>query len=483
MHARGRRPLTPARLGAVLRGVLSLAAAVSTPLASARADDLDRAIEAEMARQQVPGLTLAVVRQERIVRVGAYGYGDLEWRARATPDTRFEIASVSKMFTGAAARILVEEGRLDPETPIRRYFEGLPDSWAGIKVRHLLTMSTGLPEDWGGDLIPYEADVITTYDDASMVRAFTTLKMAAPVGTEFHYSSPGYAMLGMIVSKCAGAALPDFVAKRVFEPAGMVRSSFIDNAAVVPERAQGYRKAGDGIVKGWYLGQYLHARPDVGILSTAPDLARWVIALGGDRILKEPGRLWEGAVADSGRALDYSYGWFVGTQLGHRLVGHGGRYRTGFRSVIDTYPDDDLSVVVLTNGDWPNVARFAALAARAYIPALPSPDAERRKTDIDFDVTAAAITALSALAQGRIDPELMNADALEPLTLPEASGFLKEVAAFDSAGHGRPPRPLAMHGHPLVDYTTVALRTKSDVRFVTLYRDDRGRFAYVELSE
>jgi CubicO group peptidase (beta-lactamase class C family) len=125
--------------------LLTFALSLWTMVPVASADELDRAIEAEMARQQVPGLTLAVVRQGRIVRLGAHGFGDLEWRARATPDTRFEIASISKMFTGAAVRILMDEGRLDLETPIQRYFDGLPDSWAGMKVRHLLTMSTGLP--------------------------------------------------------------------------------------------------------------------------------------------------------------------------------------------------------------------------------------------------------------------------------------------------------------------------------------------------
>src|SRR5438093_11491778 len=81
------------------------------------ADQLDRAIEEEMARQQIPGLSLAGVRKGEIVRLQAYGFGDLEWRAEATPDTRFEVASVSKMFPGAAARILMGEGQLDPEAP------------------------------------------------------------------------------------------------------------------------------------------------------------------------------------------------------------------------------------------------------------------------------------------------------------------------------------------------------------------------------
>jgi len=467
---------------ALLRRVLALAAA-SAFAGLARADDLDREIEAEMSRQQVPGLTLAVVRGGRVVRTGAYGYGDLEWRAAATPDTRFEIASMSKMFTGAAARILVEEGRLDPEMPIHKWFDGLPVSWDGMKVRHLLTMSTGLPEDWGGELIPYDADVVTTYDDASMLRAFTTLKPAAPPGTEFHYSSPGYAMLGMIVTKIAGTSLPRFVRDRIFAPAGMERSSFVDNVEVVPERAQGYRRAEGKVVKGWHLGQYLHARPDVGILSTAPDLARWVVALDAGRIVKEPARLWDGATADSGRHLDYSYGWMTSTALGHRVAGHGGRYRTGFRSTIQAWLDDDLAFVVLANADWVDVDRFSLMVARAYLPGLPSPEAERSRPDSERALTAAAIRALRAVREGRIDASLMTSDALEPLAVEEAAAFLEQVEAYGYAGRGRPPRPLVVHGHRLVDYTTLALQMKPDVSFLTLYRDEAGKFACVERLE
>jgi len=436
-----------------------------------------------MARQQVPGLTLAIVRKGEIVRLKAYGYGDLEWRSRATPDTRFEIASMSKMVTGAAVRILIDEGKLDPEGPVNRYFAALPDSWAGMKLRHLITMSTGLPEDWGGELIPYDTDVATAYDDASMVRAFTTLRMEAPPGTEFHYSSPGYAMLGMLVSRVSGAPLREFVAERIFKPASMDHSTFIDNWEIVPERAQGYRRVEGRIKKGWYLGQYLHARPDVGVLSTARDIARLVIALRSGRIVKDPERLWEGSTADSGRALDYSYGWFVGTLLGHRMVGHGGRYRTGFRSVINMYPDDDLSVVVLANCDYSNVDRFALLATREYVADLPDPQVESTKSDTDPALTASVIASLKALSEERIEGRSMNPDALEPLTPRDAAAFLKEVESYGHAGTGRlPGKGLLLHGHRLVDYVTIKLQMRSESRFLTVYRDERGRIAHLELT-
>src|SRR5439155_6778304 len=113
-------PLPRYDAGMLTRFAALAVVASLTLLSMAEADELDRAIEAEMARQQVPGLTLAIVRKGEIVRPKAYGYGDLEWRSKATPDTRFEIASMSKMVTGAAARIPMDEGKLDPEGPVNR---------------------------------------------------------------------------------------------------------------------------------------------------------------------------------------------------------------------------------------------------------------------------------------------------------------------------------------------------------------------------
>src|SRR2546423_988658 len=244
----------------------------------ARADDLAVAIENQMRQDGVPGLTFAVVRNGEIVRMGAYGFGNLEWQARATDDTRFEVASVSKMIAGAAIRILIEENKVDPETPVNRYLEGLPSSWSTMKVRHLITMSSGLPEDFGSAAIPYNAEVCTPADDTSLIKEFTTLPKK-PTGDQFSYSSANYAMLGMIVAKVSGKSYPQFLQDRIFTPAGMTQSSVIDNSAIVSQRAEGYRRAKGEVKRGWFLGQYLHSRPDDAVLTTSRDLAKFVIAL------------------------------------------------------------------------------------------------------------------------------------------------------------------------------------------------------------
>jgi CubicO group peptidase (beta-lactamase class C family) len=443
----------------------------------ALADDLDLAIRHEMEQQGVPGLTFAVVRNGEIVRLGSYGFGNLEWQAHATNETRFEVASVSKMIDGAAIRILIEEGKVDPEAPVSHYLGGLPSSWSAMKVRHLITMSSGLPEDFGSAAIPYDAEVCTPADDTSLIKEFMTLPMK-PIGDGFSYSSANYAMLGMIVTKVSGVTYPQFLHEHLFTPAGMTQSSVIDNSAIIPERAEGYRRAKGELKRGWFLGQYLHSRPDDAVLTTSRDLAKFVVALEHKLIVKDPDKMWSFRKSDTDHFLDYAYGWRNSTWLGHRRFEHAGGYRTGFHTFVARFPDDSLSVIVLTNCDFSAIRDFVNMISRAYIKDVPDLATEATKADSDPEMTGRMIAVMNGLVKHQLDSAVICSDAVEPIGLDEVSEFLKHAGRFSHAGRGR--AHLSMHGHDLVDYE--ALRTELDGRplFLVLYRDASGKIAYVE---
>jgi CubicO group peptidase (beta-lactamase class C family) len=274
------------------------------------------------------------------------------------------------------------------------------------------------------------------------------------------------------------------VREQIFAKAGMSNTSFIDNAAIVEHRASGYRKTKDGaLAHGWYLGQYLHSRPDVGVLTTAHDLAKWLIALEHGTIVHRPEALWEPTVSDSGRPLDYSYGWMTDTWLGHRRQSHSGGYRTGFHTFIARYPDDDLGVVVLTNTDFSPVRDYVNAIARAFIAAAPDPAALAQTRDANPGETSRMIAAMQSLREGRIDEAAMYADAVEPEGADEVRGFLRSAGAFAYAGRATlAGRPLRVHGRDLVAYETLRTVAGSQPVFVTLYSDASGRIAYLELT-
>jgi CubicO group peptidase (beta-lactamase class C family) len=345
-------------------------------------------------------------------------------------------------------------------------------------------MSSGLPEDFAGDTIPYNQDVIGPADDVAMLRTFFGLTMAAPIGRRFVYSGPNYAMLGMIVAKVAGVPYQQFVRERLFAPAGMVDSSFIENSAIVERRASGYTRTNAGAARqGWYLGQYLHSRPDVGVLTTSRDLGRWMIALGQHRLVHAPEALWEATVSDGGLPLDYSYGWVSDTWLGHRRQEHSGGYRTGFHTFIARFPDDDVGIVVLTNCDFSPVRDYVNLIARTVVANVPDPEAETQKADTNPAKTQTLIAAIESVRRGRIDEVAMYADAIEPVGVEEVRGFLRTAGPFAYAGRASlVGRGLRMHRHDLVAYETLRTLIDNHATYVTLYSDPSGRIAYVELT-
>jgi CubicO group peptidase (beta-lactamase class C family) len=443
-----------------------------------RVDYLDVAIKSEMAREGVPGLTYAVVQHGKISKLGALGYGNLEWQARATNDTKFEVASVSKMIAGTAIRILIEEGKVGLDDPISKYLN-VPLAWQGMTVRNLETMSSGFPEDWGGPTIPYDKDVVTPDDDESLLKSFETLKMVAPIGERFSYSSVNYAMLGMIISKVAGMSYADFVKNRIFTPAGMTATSVIDNAAVIGHRAEGYRKEGGQIKRGRLLGQYLHSRADDAILSTAQDYAKFIIALQERKIVKDLDAYWAASISSKGIPLDYSYGWSSATHLGHRRQQHSGGYRTGFHTFVARYPDDDLSIVVFTNCDFSRVRDYVNLISRKFLE-IPDPEVESRRPDPKPEQTAWLKQTFEAIKSGKIDPGKVGPNALEPLGVEEFREFFSRSGAVSYAGARALKTPLHFHDMDLMAYETLKIGMGTNNFYLTFYLGRDGKVAYIE---
>jgi len=201
------------------------------------------------------------------------------------------------------------------------------------------------------------------------------------------------------------------------------------------------------------------------------------------KIVKDPETLWTFPDADSGRPLDYAYGWMRDTWLGHRRVSHSGGFRTGFHTFIARYPDDELGIVVLTNCDGSMVRDYVNTIAAAYLPATPDPGRARNRPDAQPDDTRRMAAALESLARGRLDESGMFADAIEPIGVTGVAAFLKDVAPFTYAGRSRVAGAgLVMHGRTLVDYVTLRAMREGHPLYMTLYRDAGGKIAYVEAT-
>jgi len=290
-----------------------------------------------------PGETVIVVRDGEVIRSESRGMADLEHDVAATPDTHYRLASVTKQFTAAAILTLAKDGKLSIDDPVRRWLPSLPAYADAITIRHLLTHSSGL--------IDYEdvmsADTKEQLHDIDVLHLLETqTKTYFAPGTKYQYSNSGYALLALIVEKASGQTFADFLRDRIFVPLGMKTTvAHQDGVDTVRDRAYGYSRAAsrwtrtDQSLTSAVLG-------DGGIYTSANELVNWLRAL-------DSGQFAEASVprVDTDKAgVKYGFGWRISQHNGKRMVSHTGE-TIGFRNAIVRFPDQKLSVVVLTNRD------------------------------------------------------------------------------------------------------------------------------------
>ncbi|HEX2205022.1 MAG TPA: serine hydrolase domain-containing protein [Longimicrobium sp.] len=300
------------------------------------------------------GATLVAVGGRVVLREG-YGAANDSTGARVTPETVFDIGSLAKTFTAAAVLLLEERGRLALDDSLGRFLDGVPAGKRAITLRQLLSHTSGLDADF-----PFENPTAEDYEEVSReeaLRRIFEMPPAAPPGSRFLYSNPGYILLAAVVERASGRPFRDFLREEIFGPAGMRRTGFWGDglppvgdealARSYDERGQtGDLRLRSGTT--WF---------DLGggeMVSTADDLHRWARALLDGRVLGREAvrRLW--TPGEGGYAL----GWYADTTArGTRRVRHGGDY-VGFGAELAIYPDDGVVVVNLAN------RRFSLLGTR-----------------------------------------------------------------------------------------------------------------------
>jgi CubicO group peptidase (beta-lactamase class C family) len=325
-------------------------------------DSVDRYVAAEMERAHVPGVALVVLRGGKAVKIGTYGFADLEHRVPVTPGTAFKIGSVSKQFIATGIVLLQQEGRLRFDDPISKHFAGTPDSWKGVTLRHLLTHTSGILREGPA------FDPLRVQPDSIVIRSAFAAPLEFPVGTKYQYCNVCYFTLADVVARVSGKPWDEYLAERVFRPLGMTSTRATSTTALVPHRARGYVWRDGGYVN---ASEYLALRPSGAFLSTIEDLARWDAALYGDRVLSRASReaMVQPMRLEGGGWSGYGFGWMLDSVDGRWRVRHGGTL-PGFRAQMTRFPNDSLTVIVLTNADGAQPATIAAGVARAYFPTL-----------------------------------------------------------------------------------------------------------------
>jgi CubicO group peptidase (beta-lactamase class C family) len=295
--------------------VLLLAVAVAV-----RADKVDDYLKARMLKDHVPGVSVAVVRDGKIIKAEGYGLANIELNVPVRPETIFKIGSVSKQFISAGILLLIQEGKISLDDSISKFLDGTPETWKPITVRHLLTHTSGIVREAPG------FDPLKIQADADVIKTAYPLPLRFAPGEKWEYCNVGYFSLAEIIRKVTGKPWDDYLRDALFKPLEMNSTRTTTMTDLVSDRANGY---------GWREGKYVNAaiyfalRPSGAFLSNVLDLAKWDAALYSDRFLKPATReqMWREVKLNSGATYPYGFGWELDTVGGHKLIHHGVRYR------------------------------------------------------------------------------------------------------------------------------------------------------------
>ncbi|MEO8453309.1 MAG: serine hydrolase domain-containing protein [Gemmatimonadota bacterium] len=328
---------------------------------SARVDSL---VEQIRVQREIPGIAVAVVRDGRVIKAAGYGFANLELRAPVTPRTRFGLGSISKQFTATAIMMLVEGGRVRLDDPITRYVDSLPPHWGRITVRHLLTHTSGLPEEhWLPSFVEFDR---FEHGQLDVLRTIFSDSLQSAPGAKWAYRNSAFRLLGMIIERASGESYWSFLDRRIFRPLGMTATRSSDPKTLIPDRAQGYGKEAGRIVNRDAVTESA-AFSEGALMSSVLDLAKWDSALYSPTIISQASldQMWTPVRLNDGSSYPYGFGWALAPTNGLRTVSHGGSL-PGFVTMIGRYVAKRLTVIILTNAEWSNPDSVARAVAGVY---------------------------------------------------------------------------------------------------------------------
>ena len=326
-----------------------------------------------LARNVTPGVTIAVARDGEIVFQEGYGLADVENGVAARPETVYRIGSITKQFTAAGIMQLVEEGSLSLDDPMTDYLPGYDTQGTPVTVRHLLNHTSGIKSYTGMGPTFWEQARLDL-SDQELVEVFSHEPFDFEPGENYLYNNSAYFLLGMILGEVTGTPYARWVEESVFEPLGMKSSRYCDESRILPFRAEGYDYEDGELRNDDFMSMNLPGAAGA-LCSTVGDLVTWTWALhGGDvvspaslELMTTPTRL------NDGQARGYGFGLALGRLEGHRRIAHGGGI-FGFSTFLAHYPDDGITVAVLTNSGSGQPNAIEAVVARTALSLGPPPN-------------------------------------------------------------------------------------------------------------
>ena len=320
----------------------------------------------EMKKENIAGLSLAIVVDKKIVVSRAYGLADVENHAPASTATLFRTGSIAKPITAAAAMELYQQGKLDLDAPVQTYCPRFPRKQWTITTRELLGHLSGIRHYQSDD-----SDFFSTKHYAHVSDGFEIFAndpLLFEPGTRMEYSTYGYSVVGCVIEGASHEEFMRALSELVIAPATMQSTRVDDVFQIIDGRSRPYTADKDRSLRNATFVDTSNKIPGGGLISTAEDLARFSIALESNTFLNAEitKLMWTSQTTTDGKPTGYGYGWDVKQRNGILTVEHTG-HQPGASNILLLLPGRGFAVAIMSNTDDINVTPMAETLANTYL--------------------------------------------------------------------------------------------------------------------
>jgi CubicO group peptidase (beta-lactamase class C family) len=347
-------------------------------IATVDSKQVDELISNRMKEYQVPGLSVAINHNGKLIYSQTYGLADLEHSSPVHRNSSFKIASLTKPITAIATMQLVERGEVELDRRISHYISNLPKAWEAITVRQAMSHTSGLADYFRAPDWSWKNSWRIDLSHEEFIAMCSKSPPDFPPGEQMKYSNTGYYLLGMLIEAVAKTTYADYISKNIFDRAGMSNSRLDNAKAIVTNRVRGYHLENGKHANAEFTSD-TWAYSEGGVLTTAIDLAKLDSALHTETLLSRstiqqlwtPAKLNDGTVGvigdnGAGKPNHYGLGWFLSEYKGYRLILAGGN-KPGYTCTYFKFADSDLSIIVVSNLSNAPLYAMAGAIAELYL--------------------------------------------------------------------------------------------------------------------
>jgi CubicO group peptidase (beta-lactamase class C family) len=336
-----------------------------------------------------PGCALAVAEDGALVYSRGYGYANLDYDIPITPQTVFDVASVTKQFNAASLGMLALEGTLSLEDNVRKWLPELPEYEWPVTLRHMLDHSSGLRDYLTLFPLAGRNDYYPISHAQILAMMSRQRELNSPPGDQYSYSNTAYMLLSQVIERASGQSLGEITEERIFKPLGMEDSFMYENLErIVPRRATGYLLEDDGRVR--IVHNYnFDVAGDGQLYSTMENLLLWDNYLHGDEEPAIHSLMLTERYLNNGDPIEDAQGIRRQEYRGLRTVGHGGS-SWGFRTELVRFVEPGLSIAISCNMGDVNPQDLAKQVADHYLADQLGPESDQKERSSDEQVPDAA---------------------------------------------------------------------------------------------